>query len=135
MKIYLASWYLDKLRMRSVATALQNAGCKVVSSWVFSNGEVYPMDPATLQYWAKMDEAEVRDCDLFVGFADAEVFRKGQGGRHAEFGIARPLFKPIVMVGEPEHVFHFAPEIVWVKDVAGLLQYVDDVKDRAWFER
>jgi len=135
MRIYLASWYLDKPRMRNAATMLQNAGVRVVSSWIFSPGNVYPLDGETQKYWAVRDEVEVADCDVFVAFADADVFRKGQGGRHTEFGLARALGKKIVIVGEPEQVFHHLPGIKYVKTVADLLQYVEDVEYLAWLER
>lgn len=134
-RIYLASTLADKPRMRDVAAMLEKLGCTVVSTWIYTPGETYGTDPEDLQRWAVLDERGVAACDTFMVFADEGVRRQGQGGRHTELGIARALGKTIVAVGEPEQVFHYLPGIVWVQDVAALVQYAEDCQYLAWMEQ
>ena len=135
MKIYLASMFADKPRMKEVAAMLEKQGHTVVSRWIYRPRETYSVDSNENRYWAKVDAQDVADCDLFVAFSDPPIWGKGQGARHTELGLALAVGMKIVGVGEPEQLFHFCPEIVWVADVEDLLQYTEDCQYLAWLEK
>lgn len=60
---------------------------------------------------AVMDLDDIRVADIFVVYKPRETHGRTTGGHHVEFGYALALGKPIVLIGEPENVFHVHPAV------------------------
>ena len=76
------------------------------------------------------DLEDVRACDILVRFADdlspiTIPSHLGTGARHFEMGFAAALGKTLIVVGGPQNVFDFLPNVVHLKDTEALVQYLD----------
>ena len=118
-KFYLAAPWEERKSTIEVACEIENTSdLKCCSGWLdtaysekkngYGSGE--------LQKSAVLDVEDVRECDVLIALCDGKG--KGHGGRHAEFGMALVLGKKLILVGKPEHVFHYHPRViqVWCRD-------------------
>jgi nucleoside 2-deoxyribosyltransferase len=150
MKLYLAGAYAarDVLRDR-VVPMLESVGHEVTSGWLQGSR---PISPLTIGTSPISTDAEVADFvrgDLQdILNADALVLMTGNammgldrnldplqlhtGGRHFETGFAHALGVPVVVVGQPENVFHRA--LATRTSYAGLLTTLRDLS-RATVDR
>lgn len=114
MKIYLAAPYGSRATVAAYADELRSIGITVTSSWLAETHDITPgtegaataLSDEQVAEHAHTDLREVRDSDLLVLFTAASVGTEGGGGRHVETGMALALDKPVLVVGEPENVFH-----------------------------
>lgn len=116
MKVYLAAPYAARDTIRSYADELRQIGIKVNSSWLNEQHEINEgtkgaataLTDEQVSQHAQADIREVRESDLLVLFTAATVGMPDakSGGRHVETGVALALRKPVLVVGEPENVFH-----------------------------
>lgn len=114
MKVYLAAPYGSRDTIRTYAAELREVGITVTSSWLNEQHEINPgtegaataLSDEQVSQHAQTDIREVRNSDLLVLFTAAAVGVEGGGGRHVETGVALALRKPVLIVGEPENVFH-----------------------------
>lgn len=114
MKIYLAAPYGSRETIRTCAAEARSIGITVTSSWLDEDHEINAgtegaapaLTDEQVDQHAQTDIREVRDSDLLVLFTAAYVGTEGGGGRHVETGIALALNTPVLVVGEPENVFH-----------------------------
>ncbi|MCL8026331.1 hypothetical protein [Nocardioides bruguierae] len=114
MKVYLAGPYAARSTLHTYAAELEPIGIEVTSSWLKETHEITPgtekaatdLTDDEVSAHARMDIADVRTADLLVLFTAASVGCEGGGGRHIETGMAIALSKPVLVVGEPENVFH-----------------------------
>lgn len=118
MRVYLAGPYAKREQLRAYGEELTRVGFTVCSSWL---EETHEINAGTVDSAAELtDEAvdkhavedlvDVQRSDLLVvftakslGLTRDEAF---SGGRHVETGYALALGKPVVVVGDPENVFH-----------------------------
>lgn len=116
MKVYLAAPYAARELIRTYADEVRTVGIQVTSSWLDEKHEINEgtkgaataLSDEQVSNHAQADIREVRVSDLLVLFTAAAVGMPDakSGGRHVETGIALAGYKPVLVVGEPENVFH-----------------------------
>jgi len=114
VKVYLAGPYGSRDKLRTYADLVRGADCEVTSSWLNEDHDITPgtegaaadlSDEVVLAH-ARMDLNDVLRSDLLMLFTSAFVGVEGGGGRHVETGFALAHGLPIIVVGQPENVFH-----------------------------
>lgn len=114
MKIYLAGPYAARTTLAGYAEELRSIGITVTSTWLDethdinagTEGAATALTDSQVALHAATDIDDVRRSDILVLFTAASVGCEGGGGRHVETGIAIALHKPVLIIGEPENVFH-----------------------------
>lgn len=106
MKIYIASRFADRKRLRPIADRLWHMGHEVTSSWLNEVAKPASMDRDT--FWRKLarkDEAEIASADLLI--RDVHTISR-TGGADVEFGMALGQYqrKQVWLVGPVRNVFH-----------------------------
>ena len=129
MRVYLAAPYAARALIFEYARDLCRLDLDVTASWINEEHEIN--DGTTGAATALSDEEVARHaatdlddidrCDVLVLFTSASVgFPEAKsGGRHVEFGYALAKGKPVIVVGEPENVFH---------RLGGLVTFAGDVE-------
>ena len=105
-KVYFSARYSRRRELADYRTALAASDVEVTSRWITDDPPV-PVRELTEQHWqqlAEKDLADIARADAVVAFTEAPG--GGNGGRHVELGVGVGLKKAIVIVGEPEHLFH-----------------------------
>ena len=130
MRVYIASVFADKDRVRARSIELNEAGIETTSRW--ANEEAPANSKATdksftyMRQTAAMDLDDIMAADVLVltSPTDAEMVnltshQLGRGGRHFESGVvygmmlaAEKLYgqragRQLVLLGRRENVFHF----------------------------
>jgi nucleoside 2-deoxyribosyltransferase len=117
MKVYLAAPYGARETIRGLAEEITRIGFTVTASWLQETHEIndgtqgaaVALDPAQVAVHAATDLRDIDNSDLLVLFTAANVGVEGGGGRHVETGYAIAKGLPVLVVGEPENVFHRLP--------------------------
>lgn len=116
MQIYLAARYQRYPEMQHIATKLREQGHQVTSRWIWGTYATYDatlLDPCQrtfTQTFAKHDMEDMLAADCLIGFAE-EPGVISRGGRHVEWGMAVAWGKRLILIGEPEHLFHCLPQV------------------------
>lgn len=118
MRAYLAAPYGAREQVAEHARELVHLGIDVTASWLDEKHEINAgttgaataLDPEEVARHAATDLDDIARCDVLVlftarslGFDPAEV---ASGGRHVETGYALAKNIPVIVIGEPENVFH-----------------------------
>jgi hypothetical protein len=91
--------------MRQIAEGLRRRGHWIVSRWI--DGQDTDDRQAVARDWEDLHNA-----DCLVAFAETPgAPGRQRGGRHVEFGIALARGIRVILVGEPENVFHYLPRV------------------------
>lgn len=118
MKIYLAAPYAARDRIKRYSDELTRIGYTVTSSWLDEShpigdgttGAATGLDDGQVALQASTDLADIDKADLLVLFtsdtARVGIFSAISGGRHIETGYAIAKGLPVLVVGEPENIFH-----------------------------
>jgi hypothetical protein len=116
MRVYLAAPYGSRAKIAAYASELTRIGFTVTSRWLREEHEITPgtekaavdLSDAQVAKHALDDLEDVKASDLLVLFTAKAVGREGGGGRHVETGyfIGHRGTRHVVVVGEPEHIFH-----------------------------
>lgn len=135
MRGYLAAPYAARELVAEYAHELVACGIDVTASWLDETHEINAgtlgaapaLTGAEVARHAATDLDDIGRCDVVVlftagslGFDPSEV---ASGGRHVETGYALAKGIPVLVVGEPENVFHrlghLAPQpgVPWVEQV------------------
>lgn len=106
IKVYIASFFDTRARIRPYADKLWERGHEVVSTWLNEVGRAEGM--TTEEFWKKLavkDLAEVNAADLLI-LDTADVTPRG--GREVELGFALGRFqsKSVWLVGPVRNIFH-----------------------------
>ena len=106
MKVYCASYFDTRDRIRPYADIIWRKGHEVVSSWLQEVAK--PEGMTQNEFWKKLaikDLAEINACDLLI--LDT-IDLTPRGGREVEFGFTLGRFqtKSIYLVGPVRNVFH-----------------------------
>lgn len=143
--VYLAGPYSSRDILRDYREQLTRVGYKVRARWLDGGHEVAEnptveaeADSAERARWAHEDLEDVRACNMLIAFTSAAVgggHAGVSGGRHIETGYALGQHKYVMLVGEPENVFHWLPGVQRVPDwhealielAAQLVEYERDV--------
>jgi len=127
VRVYLAGPYGSRDKLRTYADLVRAADCEVTSSWLDEDHDITPgtegaaadlSDEVVLAH-ARMDLNDVVRSDLLILFTAAFVGIEGGGGRHVETGWALAHGVPIIVVGQPENVFHRMTDAVTVCPTMG----------------
>ena len=114
MKIYLAGPYRSRAQLQRFAAELTALGFDVTSRWLEETHEINAgtegaapaLPDAVVAAHAETDLIDIEISEALVLFTSAYVGVEGGGGRHVETGYAIARSKPVIVVGEPENVFH-----------------------------
>jgi nucleoside 2-deoxyribosyltransferase len=115
VKVYLAAPYAARDQVKDYAAELTRIGFTITSTWLNethdinagTTGAATGLSNDQVALHAAADLHDIDQSDLLVAItAKAVNERGGSGGRHVETGYAIALGKPVVVVGEPENVFH-----------------------------
>ncbi len=119
MRAYLAAPYAARTQIRTLASQLTRIGYTITSTWLDEEHEVNAgttgaassLADNVVMGHALQDLKDIDRSQLLVLFTldvcDLEDGGSGiSGGRHVETGYAIARNVPIVVVGEPENVFH-----------------------------
>lgn len=126
MKVYLAAPYGSRSQIAAYAAELTRVGFTVTSRWLREEHEITPgtqkaavdLSDAQVAKHALDDLEDVKSSDLLVLFTAKAVGLDGGGGRHVETGyfIGQRGTRHVIVVGEPEHIFHRMTGVVRVPD-------------------
>ena len=133
MKVYLAGPYRARAAIKECADNLTAIGFTVEARWLDGDHQGAP-DAATdapiedRQRWAREDLADIDQADVLVAFTSAGAWALdgtrspvpsnygASGGRHIETGYALAHQTPVVLIGQPENVFHWLDAITTCAD-------------------
>lgn len=115
MKIYLAAPYAVRDVVKQQAVELERIGFEVTSSWL--DDETHEIKPGTegaavdladdqVAGHARQYMADIDRCHVLVLWTAKACGAEGGGGRHIETGYALAHGHPVIVIGEPENVFH-----------------------------
>lgn len=152
LRAYLAAPYAARDRVRDYAEDLVRLGIDVVASWLDeeheinagSTGAATALDPAEVARHAATDLDDIERCDVLVLFTGNFLERLGfhrdalhTGGRHVETGYALAKGVPVIVLGEPENVFHrldrihsFVHKTPWVQCTSSWMETLGELKAR-----
>lgn len=123
-RVYLAAAYAARDTLRDHLTTLADHGIAVTSTWLHETGALTPgaLGAATdltadeVTQHCINDFADIDAADAVVLFtgqaltdyvpADLPPMKLHTGGRHVETGYALATGKPVIVIGDPENVFH-----------------------------
>jgi len=121
MKFYLASRYSRRDELRGYRNQLLSLGHQVTSRWLdtvweskSTDGKVSAAPPEYRREWAANDFQDIDSAHAVISFSSEGD--SGRGGRHVEFGIGLALEKRMILIGEPENVFHCHPAVECYQD-------------------
>lgn len=102
-KVYLASNFEERFRLRLIRARLAGIGTETTSRWL-DIAKCYPTDAQYRIDSARMDVEDINRCDLLI----AEMFsiNRPQHGKHFELGYALAAGKQCWVVGDDFHIFH-----------------------------
>ena len=106
MICYLAGKFRWRLVIRQVATKLETHGHTVIARWL--HGHDSPTSPEIQARWAADDFEDINQCDAVVVFQFPCDEPEPSTGRHVELGYALGKGIPVILVGLPTSVFHYA---------------------------
>ena len=132
MKIYIASKFSSRHRMRPIKFKLKQLGFDVLSDWIDNNPLDDTLDgnydsignnPEASHNIAKRDLEQVLECDIFI--IDTQDI-SATGGRECELGMALMAPTPrIYRVGPIRNVFHAHKAITVYKSWEELLPVLE----------
>lgn len=118
MKFYIAGPYVSRGAIRALAGDLSSLGLTPTSSWLNEPYEVHSgttgaataLPDEEVQRLTQQDLEDVEAADVFIlltpKFLRIDLLAGSSGGRHVETGIALAKGIPVIVVGEPENIFH-----------------------------
>lgn len=135
MRIYLAAAFKRKSEVKNIAIALESIGVEVTSRWL-DEKPCPDSEPAKSRFFretALMDLADIRSADAIVRFTDYEVTNTinqavdrtlATGARHFECGYALSQGKAVIVVGGPQNVFDYLPNVTHLRTLADLYTFM-----------
>lgn len=132
--VYFAARYTRIEELNRYRAELEALGIEVTSRWLAAPQRSSAVDYSEEEWrsLARIDQEDVLCCDALVCFSEAPG-EGGNGGRHAELGMALALGKQVIVVGRREHIFHRLPEVTQVEswpDALRLLAQLEAVASR-----
>jgi hypothetical protein len=118
MRFYLAARFSRAEEMCEYRDVLHELGHKVTSRWIDGaerDGEFREKNFQQVSEIVAVEDLEdLANADVVLNFAGNGKSTKKKppkGGRHVEFGVGLALNKMTVLIGEPEHAFHWLPSV------------------------
>lgn len=117
--VYIAGRFSRRDEFNGYAERLRALGYRVEARWLVEEHEWYgEMDEDArdaARGFARDDLEDVAAADIVLVFTEPpNPGGRNRGGRHVEYGIAIGLHKDIIVVGEPENVFHHLSGAVFI---------------------
>lgn len=116
MKVYLAARYSRKKEIKALIPILLQYNIQTTSRWLDEpwegTAQLTEFTPEFCRLTASIDLEDIDNADTFVFFSEDPLVGTPRGGRHVEFGYALSQGKRIVVIGRPENIFHYLPQIV-----------------------
>ena len=132
-RLYLAAAFERSAEVAGYAMALEAFGYQITSRWLDRDNQlpgsavaVHAASPdwaKRIEELAALDAEDVVACDRLVCWTG-----KHGSGRNVEFGMAAALSKSLIVVGEPENIFHLAAGVLRVADFDELLAVLSGQK-------
>ncbi len=117
--VYVAAPFNRKEEARVARAILEANGFLVSSRWIDYHLDAETMDEAVMRKEAQADVFDVGNADIFVLLNEEGWQKEGQsGGRFLEMGVALALGKRVIVAGAKTSIFHYLPQVEFVKDVA-----------------
>lgn len=109
--VYIAGRFSRRDEFNGYAAQLRSWGYDVDARWLVENHEWYGEGDAealaAARGFATDDLEDVTRADIVLVFTEPpNPGGRNRGGRHVEYGIALGQGKDIIVVGQPENVFH-----------------------------
>jgi nucleoside 2-deoxyribosyltransferase len=123
MKIYLAAGHNYVKLMALIRRYYRDAGFEITSRWIDGLEDENNLDRA-----AEMDIADINAADALVAYSLPG--NSATGGRHVEFGYALAKQKIVILVGQPENVFHYHNHVIRCKSTKEAITILTE-KDNA----
>jgi nucleoside 2-deoxyribosyltransferase len=130
-KVFIAGWFDARPIMNELASILESEGFVISSRWIQTAKDVpdfYGLHDSTLKRAAYKDIEDIDASDLVILVNPKRHHGHGRGGRHWEMGYAYAKGKPIIIVGEPENIYHFLDDVTKISMGTPLDRFVDIVK-------
>jgi nucleoside 2-deoxyribosyltransferase len=118
-RIYIAGRFSRRYEFRRLAEDLEAAGHEITCRWLYSDdhhAQLQGSQPRAARA-AERDLEDVRAATVCIAFTEGPDGKQGRGGRHVEVGAAIALGLRVIVVGNPEHIFHLLPEVEQVDTV------------------
>jgi len=116
-RVYLASKFEDYERQKRLRDYLwEKHAILVTARWIRGGHDPNGNTPDEALKYATEDLADLRAADMIVVWNPKSFHGSGRGGRHVELGYAIACGKPIILVGPPENVFYYLPDIIELPD-------------------
>ena len=116
MIAYITARYSRRREMKSISRVLEHNGITVTSRWLYEmipeSSQLHDVTPAFCRETAIADLEDIRKSDTMVFFSEDPTIGTPRGGRHFEMGYASGLGKRLVVIGGPENIFHYLPEVI-----------------------
>lgn len=126
MIVYLAARYSRKQEIKALVPVLSEHNITVTSRWLqeeFSeNAALNEFSPSFCTWTARIDLDDIDNSDTLVFFSEDPTIGTPRGGRHVEFGYALAKGKRIVVIGGPENIFHYLPQVVHYQELQHFLE-------------
>lgn len=106
MICYLGGNFRWRSVIQHIATKLRTHGHTVVSRWLIGHEDI--SSTVIQAQYAAEDFADILQCDTVVIFQFPCDAPEPSTGRHIEFGYALGHGIPVILVGLPTSVFHYA---------------------------
>lgn len=131
VRVYIAARYERREEMVERARELEAIGSVSTASWLDGVHEALDTAPGfggKAADFAQDDLDDIDGSDWLVLFADTPG-TPSRGGRHTEFGYAYGEGIRTAVIGEPENVFHWLPEVWRFGSWGDFLQHI---KPEVW---
>ncbi|GAA5154684.1 hypothetical protein GCM10023340_38660 [Nocardioides marinquilinus] len=114
MRVYIAAPYAVRDTIKRLSADLWRIGFTVTSTWLDeaheinagTEGAATALDDDAVSAHARQDMADIDRSDVLVLYTAKACGAEGGGGRHIETGYALARDVPVIVIGEPENVFH-----------------------------
>jgi hypothetical protein len=128
-KVYLAGRFSRRHEFKQIADQITAAGHRVTSRWLDSDEHHLELDSGQLPAVAAAvrDLDDVRAATVCIAFTEEPGGPQGRGGRHVELGAALALGMQVIVVGDPEHIFHLLPGVRQVDSAEAALAALGEV--------
>ena len=113
MKIYLASGFRRRYKLREAAEKLCQKSHEIVSSWIWLDTRPHRTDPEFQKFAEEIAEQNLREmASAHAIIIDSwGIAPENHGGVHTELGYALGAGKVLFLVGPRGNTFHWLPQI------------------------
>ena len=123
MRLYVAAHFQDMGDAENVASLLESAGHTVVSDWHRKDENESELSISDKIEIAIKDEAQVSESE---GLVLLETPHLVTGGKFVEAGICIGRGKPVFLLGKPENVMMYHPNVIECDSKKTMLYAIED---------